>query len=80
LGQHKGVLILDGLKEISDVVAEELGNHFGSLELNGLRSLSVAAARALARGGGEWPKGFTFDDQLSLRSCSRTSGRAGRRN
>jgi hypothetical protein len=74
LGQHKGVLILDGLKEISDEVAQELGNHFGSLELNGLRSLSAAAARALARGAGEWPKGFTFDDRLSLNGLRNISG------
>jgi hypothetical protein len=78
LGQHKGVLILDGLKEISDEAAEELGNHFGSLELNGLRSLSAAAARALARGGGEWPKGFTFDNQLSLNGLRSMSGEVAR--
>jgi hypothetical protein len=78
LGQHRGVLILDGLKEISDEVARELGNHFGSLELNGLRSLSVAAATALARGGGEWPKGFTFDDQLSLSGLRSMSGEVAR--
>jgi hypothetical protein len=74
LGQHRGVLILDGLKEISDEVARELGNHFGSLELNGLRSLSVAAATALARGGGEWPKGFTFENRLGLNGLRSMSG------
>jgi hypothetical protein len=78
LGKHRGTLILDGLKEISDEVARELGNHFGSLELNGLRSISTVAARAVARGGGEWPKGFTFDDRLSLNGLRRmTSAVAG---
>lgn len=66
LGKHRGTLILDGLKEISDEAAGELGQHFGSLELNGLRSLTPAAAVALAHGGGEWPKGFVFDNRLSL--------------
>jgi hypothetical protein len=66
LGKHRGTLILDGLKEISDEVAGELGQHFGSLEFNGLRSLTPTAAAALAYGVGEWPKGFVFDNRLSL--------------
>jgi hypothetical protein len=78
LGQHKGVLIMDGLKEISDEAARELGNHFGSLELNGLRSISTVAAKAVARGGGEWPKGFTFDNRLGLNGLRSMSGAVAR--
>jgi hypothetical protein len=74
LGQHQGVLTLDGLKEISDDVADELGIHFGSLELNDLRIISPAAARALARGGGESPQGFTCYDRLSLSGLRGISG------
>ena len=64
--EREGTLILDGLKEISDEAAGEIGQHFGSLELNGLRSLTPAAAASLAYGVGEWSKGFVFDNRFSL--------------
>jgi hypothetical protein len=78
LGKHRGTLILDGLKGISDEAAREISNHFGSLELNGLRELTPTAAAALVHGGGDWPKGFVFDNRLSLNGLRSISGEVAR--
>lgn len=72
------MLILDGLRELSDAVAAGLGKHFGSLELNGLRSLTPTAAREVARGGGERPRNLPLTVQLCLNGLKALSPGAAR--
>jgi hypothetical protein len=45
-------LCLNGLKTLSDKVAEELAGHSGQLYLNGIETLSDTAAEALAKHNG----------------------------
>jgi hypothetical protein len=55
LSQLKNTLRLDGLKEISDGVAEALARHSrGGLSLNGLERISDKAAHFLGNKKGIW--------------------------
>jgi|LakMenEpi03Aug12_release.lakeMendotaPanAssembly.Ray.scaffolds.fasta_scaffold70706_4 predicted DNA-binding WGR domain protein len=53
LASQKDWLLLNGLTNLSDTVAEALSKHKGDLNLNGLTSLTAAAAEALSKHKGK---------------------------